>query len=165
VRILLLIVIGLACSNILCAQSKKITMQVKATTTSSFCGGAQPTEEIMERMRAPRPINETKFYIIKGAINKSNRKIIDSFTTSPLGEANIRLLAGTFSIIEAKQILSFTPLKDSQHQTWNNECLLEKWQTPLITFKAKRNKLISFNIHKPCSFSMPCGKYTGPLPG
>jgi hypothetical protein len=146
------------------AQAKKYSVKIKATTTSNYCGGAAPSDDMVEKLKTPRGINGTTFYIISGSANKANRKIIDSFITDDLGEANIKLRAGTFAIITSEQKASFKNKTNDDYQTWDNACLLKRWQTPQVIFKSAAKKNISFNIEKPCQWSMPCGKYTGPLP-
>jgi hypothetical protein len=163
-KILLATVIMFCICSTSNAQSKKYVIKIKATTTSSYCGGAAPSDDMIDKLKTPRGINGTTFYIISGSTNKADRKIIDSFTTDDLGEANIKMRAGTFAIITAEQRASFKTKSNNEYQTWDNACLLKTWQKPQAIFKSTSKKNVSFNIERPCQWNMPCGKYTGPLP-
>ena len=49
--------------------STKFLIKGKVTQTWSYCGGAAPTEEILEQCARPQPYNGKVFFLRKGKVN------------------------------------------------------------------------------------------------
>jgi hypothetical protein len=145
---------------------RKASVTINITQTTSYCGGAPPSEDMLQKLQTPQALNGVTFYIIKGNKVKPGVKPIATFTTDDFGKATVRLAPGNYSVISAEQLKSFAPKQDTQYDHWDKDCLYQQWLTPLLSFTIKSAKPTkqAANIHKPCFFSMPCNRYTGPIP-
>jgi hypothetical protein len=158
-------------------QSKKTTTKYlisgTITSTSSFCGGARPSEEILGQIETPRPFPHKKIYIKKGRVNLTSNDILVELKTDANGKFKTRLAPGVYLIVdEAKKDLTYynTLLKEHAFLTENFEavdtvCLKEWFAKPDFTFEVKQTN--STNIHlnfaKEC-FNLPCTQFRGPYP-
>ncbi len=142
------------------AQNTNITIEF--TQTSDYCGGAAPSEEMLEELKTPQPMGRIIFYIVKGS--KHSYKAYKRVLTSEMGDVELSLPKGKYAIFSEKQMKKFVKLNDSETQLWDNKCLKEKHFTPLLiinTYKANQFKL---NIHNKCFYSQDCAKFIGQMP-
>jgi hypothetical protein len=144
------------------AQRYKIT--IKITETESFCGGMQPTEEMLQDLRAPKPMLNTSFYLVKGIMNKKGIKVMKKLETDSKGIIKLNLTKGNYAILSESQIKEFIPKKNDEYHIWDNACLAKLWKTPLLILRVKKSFQTKANVHKPCSYSQDCLTYRGPLP-
>jgi hypothetical protein len=144
------------------AQRYKIT--IKITETESFCGGMQPTEEMLQDLRAPKPMLNTSFYLVKGIMNKKGIKVIKKLETNNKGIIKLNLSKGNYAILSESQVKEFIPKKNDEYHIWDNACLEKLWKTPLLILRVKKSFQTKANVHKPCSYNQDCLTYKGPLP-
>ena len=134
--------------------------------TSSYCGGAKPTQEILDRFATPKPYPNKTFSIRKGSKNNICNKIIKKFITDCNGNFSFNLPKGTYSIIVEEQV---EPIKAKDYntklQTVNDSCLQKWWSEPYYLIKVeKKNNPLHFTIHHQCYIDndIPCITYVGP---
>jgi len=137
--------------------------------TSSYCGGARPSQEMLDRLATPISYPNKKFYIRQGKINHTEAKIVKSFTTDSTGKFSIRLKPGTYSIIVEEQLYSIDTIKyENENQEVDRQCLEEWWAKPyhLLIVKNKNITDLKFIFHHRCFVKshIPCITYKGPLP-
>lgn len=144
------------------AAAQNNTVRIKCTQTSDYCGGARPSEEMLEELQQPKPIVSDTFYIVKGKTNTF--KIFKKVVTDKNGFIRLKLPKGTYSIYTKAQMQPFKAKQNTDIQTWDNECLRKMHKTPLAIFNAANKKVVSFNLHQKCFYNLDCGTYSGPLP-
>lgn len=150
-------------------KSKTCLISGLVEQTSSYCGGARPSQQILERLATPTAYPNKIFYIRRGKINCAEAKIITSFTTDSSGKFSISLKPGTYSIIVEDQLNPVDPNKyvnENQQVDW--QCLDEWWTKPyyLLVVKNKNINDLNFVFHHRCFITsdIPCITYKGPLP-
>jgi hypothetical protein len=143
-------------------QHVKLKCGIVITKSSPYCGGAAPSEQILEELKKKRiPFNE-KFYIIRGKINKMPRTFVKPIAFDSLGIVYLFLKAGEYSIIDEfryKKLSADTNLYDIN-------CLQKIWSTSIFTFTVEKigKNIFNYNIIDPCSFNVPCSKEKKALP-
>ena len=152
-------------------QGKKHAVSGIITHTRSFCGGARPTDEMLEKFNTPQPLAGKKLYIRSGAVNNLKKRIIQTIVSDSTGHFTVYLPAGTYCLIQEPQIkkLNVEPYRKSQSQfiTLDEACLKRWWSECLLTFtvgSSGRNDL-KINFNAPCfTDGTPCLEYNGPMP-
>lgn len=149
--------------------SKLYTISGKVQQVSPYCGGARPSQEMLDRLAIPVDYPGKKFYVRRGKINTINTKIVSSFISGKEGEFSIQLEPGTYSIILEEQ-LNEIKAEDyvKQYQQVDTQCLKEWWIQPYYLLEVKEKTITDLNFvfqHR-CfiSVDLPCITYTGPLP-
>lgn len=151
-------------------QPAVFTVSGKITQTSSYCGGARPSNEMLEEYAHPKAYRGKTLYVRKGAFNDVKQNIVLKFTADSLGKFTFTLPVGTYCILQAEQVkaLDLKKLPDQQGVTKDVACLKTWWKTPLqvLTIKDKNVSGLDFNFHHPCFVSgdIPCMNYNGPMP-
>lgn len=146
----------------------------KVTQSSSYCGGARPTDEILNNITAPRPMVGTTYYVRKGTTNDVTQKIVMTFSTGTDGSFSFKLPPGEYIIIEANRLDS-TYVKSiakkyekptASYTEAKKECLHEWLKGGLFQFKIVDAPVsnIEWNINHSCWTDDPCVHYTGPYP-
>jgi hypothetical protein len=170
----LFILLLLGFGNTLIAQTK-ISLIGKLTQSQSYCGGARPTQEIMDDINKPTPIANKTLYIKKGLTNNTKSKTVLKVKTDSLGHFHCKLAIGSYYIVGDNKInLSYysTLLKKYSKASKNfkaidQTCLKDWLKQPALQFKVKAVNNDTLKIHEviPCEWnSIPCASYTGYLP-
>lgn len=143
---------------------KRYSVVVTITQTSDYCGGARPSEEILQELAKPGPLPNTNFYLVKGQKNGKGIKIIRKVKTDSEGSINLLLSKGIYALLSEDQIKPFVPKKNDEFHIWDNNCLKQKWEKPLVIVNPTRQKKYNYNIHKVCFYAPECCEYRGPYP-
>jgi hypothetical protein len=142
----------------------------KVTQTSAYCGGAEPTEEMMNEYRKEKPYAGKTFYVRKGNTNTTKEKVILSFKANENGKFSFQLPPGTYSIIQEAQVKEINPKSYNKKGSLQADatCLKNWWLKPyyILEIKDKDVTGLHFKFHHPCFISddIPCIQYTGPMP-
>lgn len=154
-------------------KAKKIRVSGTVTSTSSYCGGARPSDEILADVATPRPIPNKKIYIKKGESNSFDSKAIIVLTSDAKGNFHAKLAPGKYLVVDStKNDMTYYNmlLKTYKDQTVNYEaidtlCLKEWYTKPNCVFEVidKEVKDINVNFHRTCN-DIPCALFRGPLP-
>lgn len=148
----------------------RVTVKGKLTQTSTYCGGARPTEEMLSEYSTPKPYANKVFYVRKGKVNSTKAEVITSFTTDANGEFSFQITPGTYSIIQEKQLkkLNSKDLKSDNYVKVDAKCMKAWWTKPfyLLEVKTENVTIPDWNIHHKCFVSgdIPCMNYEGPMP-
>ncbi len=141
------------------------------TLTSSYCGGARPTDEVMQEYNTPKPYAGKVLYFREGDKNDLNKKIVAKTVTNDSGYFEVKLPVGTYAIILEEQLKKANPGNFATPNTISVDslCLAQWWETPLkvITVSSKvPPEKIQLNFHRECFISkdIPCLRYNGPMP-
>lgn len=181
-KIILISVVGvlLACSNskqveVSKNQAEKFDVVISATTTQVYCGGASPTEEMLEELKTPNPASNVYLYLRKGDTNFIEKEIDYQLKTDDSGQVKISLPVGTYSIVfeNKKDISVYNELiekygKGTSYQTAiDTNCLKSYFKQPNAILKVEENgeNTITVNRKMHCQWTrIPCSHYKGDLP-
>lgn len=152
------------------SSEKKYKVTIVATFTSPYCGGARPTDEILEYYRKPRPLPAQVFHVKPGETNSMRIESLAQAETDTAGKAYFELPAGKYMLLLPVQTVNMDTTKyaDNQYYKYDRKCMIERWKKPLLTFEVKADGENKFSIHlsKACFVNgwWPCEYYTGPKP-
>ncbi|MBL0341118.1 MAG: hypothetical protein IPP71_09440 [Bacteroidetes bacterium] len=150
-------------------KEKTYTVSGKVQQTFSYCGGARPSEEMLEKLATPSSYPGKKFYIRKGQINSLQEEIVAEFVSDTNGLFSIHMEPGTYSIILQEQV-SKIKVEDyaNKNQKIDEKCLNEWWGKPYIVLVVMDQNIndLNFIFRHRCFITndIPCITYTGPLP-
>jgi len=144
------------------------------THSNSYCGGARPSDAMLNEITTPKPLANVTYYVRKGTMNNVNEKVVLSFTTDSLGKFEFQLPVGDYIIIEQNRLDS-TYIKSvykkfekpsESYSPVDMKCLNKWLSESLFQFKVESDKIenITWDIHKACFTSDPCTHYNGPYP-
>lgn len=149
------------------SDSNSFLITGKVSQTFSYCGGARPTQEILDRFATPKDYPNKIFYIRNGNKNDTIAKIVAKFITKEDGTFSFHLKPGTYSIILEEQ-LSIINASDyvTQNQIVDEKCLMEWWKKPYYILEVTDKDIfnLNFTFHHRCYIKsdIPCITYTGP---
>lgn len=154
---------------------KGTTVSGSITYTTSHCGGARPTEQMMQNHRTQRPNEGAVLYVKSGTVNNIKTAPIDSVKADKDGNFSIKLPAGDYILVDKRRADSQffqKMLKEHGEETdyWSPvdvKCLKEFCTKPIMKFTVASVdlKLDNINIHRPCNWkALPCMVYKGPFP-
>ncbi|MFM9984312.1 MAG: hypothetical protein ACKVOK_03720 [Flavobacteriales bacterium] len=153
---------------------KNVTIQ--AWQTSQYCGGARPSDEMLQEFQTPKPLSGQLCFIRKSETNKISSTPVASATTDNLGKINIALAPGTYCLVLPNKVDSaaykmyLTKFGEAtpNYSAIDKKCLDQWFKKPELVFTvtdAKQPTTAEFTIHHPCSWhTIPCADYSGPLP-
>ncbi len=156
--------------------SIKSVVWINLTTTATYCGGAAPTQEIIQDLQTPKKLTQTTIYIREGETNSWSQPIIAKGISDENGVVSVELKDGTYcAVFENKaeksaydNLIKLYGEKTPYRDAVDVECLKTFMEQPEAVFTVKNGKTESaviINQHQPCSWhSVPCSGYHGPLP-
>lgn len=159
--------------NSMIAQSKsKKTYKVSGQVTQSFnyCGGARPSEEMLNNLTKSTPYVAKVFYVKKGKENSLKNAVILKFVIDSAGKFSFNLPAGVYSIIQAEQLqkINYKTLSKISNVTFDKLCLEKWWKQPYHQFELTDKEItgLKFHFNHACfvNSDMPCLQYVGPMP-
>ena len=154
---------------------KKIKVSGTVTQTSSYCGGARPSNEMLASLTEPKPFAHKKLFIKRGKTNDMSKAAVAEVTTDSLGNFSIALPMGDYCIVDEMKsskknyddILAKYGKETQYYSAVDAACLKEWFSKPdaVFTVGKEQVKNISVSYHHPCSWNgIPCVQYHGPLP-
>lgn len=149
--------------------SQKATVSGSVVQTFSYCGGAEPTDEMLAELATPQIYPGKKFHVIKGDTNTVKHEIVLNFTSDSAGKFSFQLAPGRYSILLDEQSSAPDAKKYiSQHITMDEACYKKWWATPYCRLEVKNENIkdLKFSFHHRCFVpgDIPCLGYDGPLP-
>lgn len=118
-----------------------------------YCGGAAPSQEMMDEISLPRPMTEATLYFYPSDAYGQSEPFI--LTTDSKGKASARIPAGQYSIHLHSPETATRELEKYKDQNVNAECMLEflqmsKFDIP-ISFEEDREIQIAIMLDcNPC---------------
>lgn len=134
----------------------------KVVQTSDYCGGANPSEEILEFLRKEKPFPDKEVFVRAGNVNAINQTILQKFTTDLEGNFKISLPPGDYCFIDESKkdtwkVPDFTKENQNlapsqQYHLTSAECLKQWWQTCDKTLKVEKQNLedVVIKYHRAC---------------
>jgi hypothetical protein len=163
--------ISLCFSSLMCATTKQKTVgKFKITgvvmQTMSYCGGAQPTRQILDSFNTPRALPFKKLFIKVGKSNKEGTSFIDSVISDGNGRFSVDLQRGNYCVVEEWKSKPFQlPLK-KENETLDSVCFRNLYDSCDYQFTVSDKNIENIKIifHSPCFYNQPCRSYHGALP-
>lgn len=144
----------------------KTTVLVKGqvTQTGVYCGGARPTQAMLDEIGRPKPLPFIKLFILNGSSN-TGQAIIKTIETDAHGNFYVQLQPGSYCFVDSTHIGAYQfPAGDSAAD-YNLECIKQLQQQCLYNLTVDKNSdevLINYNTY--CPWNMPCLQNRKPLP-
>ncbi len=135
------------------------TVSGKVVETNDYCGGAAPTEEMLEWLRKEKPVPRKELFVRAGTANGSSR-ILLKFTTDAEGNFKISLPSGDYCIIEESK-REPPKVPHTSKGAWNaagsQPTCLQKWYgtcDKTLTVGQQDLKDVLIKFHRTCN--PPC---------
>lgn len=136
---------------------------------SSYCGGARPSQEMLDEYAIPKPAKDFVLVIRSGEVNDFGVPIAKTVTTDEEGHYSTELPAGTYclALVEKAQQPDYSKLDSKTYQV-NEPCSKEWLNKCELTFQVEEGPVTGLHLllRKRCfqaNFN-PCIAYNGPLP-
>lgn len=152
-----------------------LEVKILLTTTGAYCGGVEPSQEQLEEIRTPKPYANKKVYLRKGNENDVSKPVDFVLESDSLGVIKTHLPEGTYSIVfedkstqeKKDQLIKKYGEKTDQRSAIDQECLDKHFLKPeaVLKVQAGQKNEVTVNKQVQCPWgSVPCSRYTGPLP-
>jgi len=143
--------------------------------TNSYCGGARPPDDLLEELAKPKPLTNYKLYIKKNTPSIIDAIIMDSIITDQNGRFTLKMPKGNYIFVDSiykdrehyNQMVRLILNDNENYSNLDTNCLLNRFNTPLLDFKiTRKNQLLKpIRIHRSCDYNkIPCVNYKGALP-
>lgn len=161
IAVLLLLIIS--CRSSKPQQDTAVKYEVNGTVMleHQYCGGIVPESSFPKRVYA----RGLKMYIRKSDYNSTAYPVIDSVVSDEHGKFSVKLAAGTYCFIEAPKKNEYQVPADTKLTLYDTTCTRNEYRRCDFQLTVT-NKVDSVAIVLPkyCPWSVPCQKYSGPLP-
>lgn len=147
-----------------------VTVTIKVTTTTPYCGGARPSDEILFDSRKPKPLKGQLFHLKEGTTNSLKTKELAQQVTDTAGTLVFKLIPGKYMLLLPEQMVAMdtTAFKDNRYYKFDRKCLHDWWKKPVLLLEVTRGEGNLFTLHfdRKCFVSgwSPCESYVGPPP-
>lgn len=142
------------------------------TDHSDYCGGVEPSDQMIRELGRHKPCPHNKLYIKRGTVNSYQSLIFRTIKPLSDGSYCVQLPPGVYCIILETQI---DPLdmdvykKNKKYIKYSSEeCLKKWWKTCYQTLVVKDKDIsnLNFHFHHKCFVdeTNPCIEYVGPQP-
>lgn len=147
-------------------KKKRFTVSGLLTQTSDYCGGASPSQGLLDMLQTPQPSPGIKLAVRKGNTNNTRQSIVATAISDENGRFSFSLFPGTYCLVIGEKSAPLVIPENDANSSWDAACLKSKHNSCDYTFTVKGRSLsgIIVNYHKHCSFRQPCRRYTGPTP-
>ena len=158
-----------------CGKNKKVVVSGTVQRTGVYCGGARPTDEILQSIMEPKPLSGKKLFVKKGKTNDLSKTAILEFTSDSLGNFSITLPPGDYCIVDEfknsktnyQNILSTYKTETKDYSAVDPECLRGWFSEPDLVIVVPKSGLKNIKVIyvDKCPWNkIPCVTYHGPLP-
>ena len=150
--------------------TKKFTIKGRVTQSASYCGGARPSEEMMNELNKAKPYAGKVFYVKKGKQNDAKQKVIMTLVCDSVGNFSGTLPPGNYIIVLAEQTkaLDYKALSKMPNIVYDKNCMQQWWLKPYYQFEITDKNIegLSFHFQHRCfvPLDIPCLSYVGPMP-
>ena len=150
-------------------KSDKRTISGKVSQTFDYCGGVEPSPEMLAELTSPQVYPDKKFYIRKDTINSEKKSIILNFISDQDGNFSFQLDPGTYMILLEEQVKKpDLPAYRSSALTAEESCIMDWWKKPYYILIVGEQNIsgLDFNFYHRCfnKSDIPCVHYNGPMP-
>lgn len=134
--------------------------------TVSYCGGASPSQKILDSCNTPKGIPFGKLFIKSGLTNIEGAPIIHEIKADSNGNFSIYLAAGNYCLLEEWKSKPFKLPLNSTNETVDSACFRKLYHAADFNLKVSNKSIrhIKFIFHRTCPYNQPCISYHRPLP-
>jgi hypothetical protein len=128
---------------------KKYTVTGKIEQTAKYCGGAKPTQEVLEGYKQPKPLTEFKLYVKINDLNHQKSAPIDSTITDENGIYSFNLPKGNYIIVSELQLnqTNFeSKLAKMQLKITDQDALNNYFKKGMTTFTISQDTIINLDV-------------------
>ena len=148
---------------------KEYTVSGNVMLTRSYCGGAAPSQEMLDNLRIPIPFEGLKVHARQGTANDLKKPLLRTTTTDANGNYSFKLPAGEYCIIyDERAKLPDTKNFEANYLVYDQACFVEWVKACDATVKVTDANVSapSFTLRQPCmkSYYSNCIRYQGPYP-
>ncbi len=132
--------------------SQKITFTFSIAQSVPYCGGAAPTQEILDETQKIKPYSNKTFFIYQKG------KCIDSVTSNEQGVFTVKLAKGNYNLYERWKRAKTGPWGDAISE-YDKLCLEKEWKKVDIYIslnKSKKNMVSNMTSAALCFWQYPC---------
>ena len=152
-------------------KNKSTSVQVKVTETRHYCGGAAPSEDILQQLATPNPKINFSLHVRPGSSNDFEAKAISAMTNEQ-GMANFELEAGSYCLVlDEKKDEPKAENYQAQFLQIDTECLPQWGQKCELSFTVNEDGSVTpadleLKLVKRCHLNTysPCVIWDGPIP-
>ncbi len=175
-RYLLLVLLAIAgCKRPVAQETKNVSISGIVYQTEAYCGGAAPSQRILDDLQTPKPLAGKNLYIKAGKENDPDAPVVAEATSNDSGGFSVSLPPGWYVIVDENKkdkasynyMLANFEVQTEQYSAVDKKCL-DSWVVkPELAFEVKEAtaEAVSVTFHKPCSWnSFPCVKFIGDRP-
>ncbi len=162
------------CKSTRGSEDRLFNVTIYVTRTDSYCGGARPTDEILNAITSPKPLADKEIFIRPGSVNNTEDKILGQGVSDKNGIVVLNLPKGNYHLVFSnksdrsfsEELLKTYEEKSQNYSAINKACLEEWLKQPELLFEVKaKDAVFTVNWNQPCPWhAVPCVNYTGPLP-
>lgn len=131
---------------------QKITFTFSIAQSIPYCGGAAPTQEVMDETQKIKPYANKTFFIYKKG------KCVDSTTSNELGVFTVKLAKGSYNLYERWKKVKTGPWGDDIAE-YDKLCLEKEWKkvdVKISLSKAKKSIVSNMTSAALCFWQYPC---------
>jgi hypothetical protein len=137
-------------SLLLGAQKRKVTIELNYT--EPYCGGARPTDEILEEAQKPKPYAGRKMILV----SKTGKA--DTLITDAKGRVSAKLNKGQYALFEPWRYYKST-FSGAPANQFDPACLKAEWEKATVEIKItgkKPNIVFKNELQNYCDWALPC---------
>lgn len=134
---------------------KDILVKGNIMHTRTYCGGAAPSEDMIDNMKKEIPFANHKFVIKKGTGDLASQTVFKEISTDEKGNFSIALPKGTYSVFIIEKTQDYE--KGMMAQFGRSEGC-KKWKNApdfVITVTKKIKAVQTFKMHLGCNGCTP----------
>jgi hypothetical protein len=126
-----------------CSDAEKVDVDIQLTSTQSYCGGAEPPEDLLVEYKTPKPFNGQTVYLFNSdEVSVGN---IDAKTDS---NYQMRLKPGSYTVHLVPKLIDFSLIESEDER-----CYAAYKQRIISSFKIAADTSMVVNLHFGCD---PC---------
>lgn len=150
------------------ANNGKIRYSLLVTRSLSYCGGAAPSEEILQDLRTPQPLPDWKLLFYRAdAILQRREGEPKVAVSNQNGFVRVALDVlpsnSIYCVVEESKSRDLIVPPNDGCAKYDQNCLQKQHDTCDFVLTAE-NTTATLNFPTYCSWATPCINYTGPLP-
>ena len=160
---------------IACVKPKEFPVEITITQTSSYCGGIEPSPELLKELGTPKPETGKKLFVKEGDKNLFYATVVFETISDSSGKIQFHLPSGKYLIVDEKKkdrgfydtLLEKYSTPTTEYSAIDTSCLRAWYELPDLIFEIKdtESKNLKLNFHKKCIFNeIPCIQFRGHRP-